>query len=71
MCVCVCVYKIMNTCLATCFGSSEPTSGHFLIKRHGAFSQCAHYGTPYCLKIIFILKFQFKIYWSMYLLNYM
>jgi len=38
--------------LATCFGSSEPSSGQFLIYRHGAFSECAHYGIPYCLQTI-------------------
>jgi len=63
------IYISMNTCLATCFGSREASSGHFLINRHGAFSQCAHYGTPYCLQTIFILKFKFKFYWPMYLLN--
>ena len=42
-------YKIINTYLATCVGSSEPSSGQFLIYRHGAISECAHYGIPYCL----------------------
>jgi len=41
------VYIIINTHLAACFGSSEPSSGQFLIYRHGAFSECAHYGIPY------------------------
>jgi len=30
--------------LATCFGSSEPSSGQFLVYGHGIFSECAHYG---------------------------
>jgi len=42
--------------VATCFGSSEPASGQFLVYGHGAFSECTHYGIPYCLQIIFILK---------------
>jgi len=25
--------------MATCFGSSEPSSGHYLIYGHGAFSE--------------------------------
>jgi hypothetical protein len=29
--------------LATCFGSSEPSSVQYLLYRHGAFSECAHY----------------------------
>jgi len=28
--------------LATCFDSSEPSSGQFLIYRHGAFSECLY-----------------------------
>jgi hypothetical protein len=31
------VYIIINTQLATCFGSSKPSSGQFLIYGHGAF----------------------------------
>jgi len=57
--------------LATCFGSSEPPTGQFLIRRHGAFSEWAHYGIPYSSQTIFILKFKLKIYWPMYLLKYM
>jgi len=53
-------YIVINTQLATCFGSSEPSSSQFLIYRHGAFSECAHYGIPYCLQTIFILKIQVK-----------
>jgi len=34
---------VINTQLATCFGSSELYSGQFLIYRYGAFSDCAHY----------------------------
>ena len=37
------IYIIINTQLATYFGSSEPYSGQFLTYRHGAFSECAHY----------------------------
>ena len=36
-------YIVINTQLATCFGSSEPSSGQFLIYGHGASSECAHY----------------------------
>jgi len=46
--------------LATCFGSSETFSGQFLTYRHGAFSECAHYGIPYCLQTIFILRSKLK-----------
>jgi hypothetical protein len=53
-------YTAINTQLATCFGSSEPSSDQFLVYRHGAFSQCAHYGITYCLQTIFILKFKLK-----------
>ena len=42
-------YIIINTELATCFCSSEPSSGQYLIHGHGAFSECAHYGIPHCL----------------------
>jgi len=34
------------------FRSSEPSSSQFLINRHGAFSECVHYGVPYCLQTI-------------------
>jgi len=34
-------YIAINTQLATFFGSSEPSSGQFLIYGHGAFSECA------------------------------
>jgi hypothetical protein len=27
-------------------------SGHYLIYGHGAFSECVHYGIPYCLQTI-------------------
>jgi len=33
-----------------------------LIYRHGAFSECAHYGIPYGLQTILVLKFKLKIY---------
>jgi len=33
--------------LATCFGSSEPSAGQFLLYGHGAFSECAHAPCPY------------------------
>ena len=59
-------YIVINTQLATCFGSTEPSSGQFLTQRHGAFNECAHYGIPYCLQTILILKFKLKIYWLMY-----
>jgi len=57
--------------LATFFGSSEPSLGQFLVYGHGAFSECAHYGIPYYLQTIFILKFKSRIYWSIYILKYM
>ena len=38
---------IINTYLATCFGSGEPSSGQFFTYRYGAFNECAHYGIPY------------------------
>jgi len=41
--------------LATCFGSNEPSSGKFLICGHVSFSECAHYGIPYCLQTSFFL----------------
>ena len=41
---------VINTQLATGFGSSEPSSGQFLIFRHGAFGKCAHYGIPFAYK---------------------
>jgi hypothetical protein len=44
-------YIVINTLLATCFGSSEPSSGQYLIYRHGAFSECAHYEIPYCIDL--------------------
>jgi len=43
-------YIVINTQLATCFGSSEPSSGQYLIHGHGASSECAHYGIPHCLQ---------------------
>jgi len=39
-------YIVINTQLATCFTSSEPTSGQYLVRGHGSFSECAHYGIP-------------------------
>jgi len=66
------MYININTELATCFCSSEPSSGQFLTYRHGAFADCAYYGIPYCSQNILILKFRkLKIYWPMYLLKYM
>jgi len=62
-------YIVINTQLATCFGSSEPYSGQYLIYGHGVFSECAHYWIPYCLQTIFILKFKLKIYWPIYISN--
>ena len=52
------------------FQSSEPSSGQFLIYIYGAFIECAHYGIPYFLQIILILKFRLKIYWPIYLKRY-
>jgi len=49
-------YIVINTELATCFGSSEPSSGQYLIYRHGAFSECAYYGIPYCLQTVFKIQ---------------
>jgi len=46
--------------LAKCFGSSEPSSGHFSTYRHGAVNEFAHYGIWYCLQTILILKFKLK-----------
>ena len=43
------IYIIINTQLATCFGSCEPSSGQFLIHSHGACIEDAHYGIPYLL----------------------
>jgi hypothetical protein len=57
--------------MATCFGSSELSSGQFLVYGHGAFSECSYYGIPYCLQTIFILKFKLKLYHPIYLLKYM
>jgi len=48
--------------LATRFGYSEPSSGQYLIYGHGAFSECVHYGIPYCLQDSFSLNSKFKIY---------
>jgi hypothetical protein len=62
-------YTVNNTQLTTCFVSSEPFSGQFVIYRHGAFCQCAQYGIQYCLQITFILKFKLKIYWPIILWN--
>jgi len=56
--------------MTTCLVYSEPSSYQFLIYRQGAFSQCAHYGIPYCLQTIIILKLKLKIYWLLYLLKY-
>ena len=44
------LYVIINTSLATCLGSSKPSADQFLLYRHVAFSEYAHYGIPYCLK---------------------
>ena len=44
------------------FNSSEPSSDQHLIHGHSAFSECAHYGIPYCSETIFILKCRLKIY---------
>ena len=60
-------YIVINTQMATCFDSSEPSSGQYLTYGHGAFSECAHYWIPHCLQTIFILKFKFKFYWPIYL----
>jgi len=60
-------YIAINTELATCFGSSEPSSGKYLLYKHGAFSECTHYGNPYSLQTIFILKCKLKIYRPTYL----
>ena len=58
----------INIYLATCFGSSELSSGQFLVYGHVAFGECAHYRISYCLQNIFILKFKLqfklKLYWS-------
>jgi hypothetical protein len=51
------IYIVINTQLATCSGSSEPSLGQFLVYAHGAFSECAHYAIPYFLQFIFILNF--------------
>jgi hypothetical protein len=65
------MYTIINTQLATWFGSSEPSSGQFLVYGHGAFRECAYYGIPYCLQTILIWKFKSKLHWQIYLLKYM
>jgi hypothetical protein len=61
------IYIVTNTQLATCFGSSELSSGQCLICKHGAFSECAHYGIPLRLQTIFILKLKLK---SIYIYTY-
>ena len=48
-------YSQLIHSLATCFGSSEPSSGQYLI--YGAFSESAQYGIPYCLQTSFLFKF--------------
>ena len=63
-------YTVINTQMATCLSSSEPSSGQFLIYRHGAFSDYAQYGIPYCLQNIFILKFKLTDVSLKYILNY-
>jgi len=54
---------VNNTELATCFGSSGPSSGQYLMYWHGTFSACVHYGIPYCLQTSFFFNSEFKIYW--------
>jgi len=54
------IYIFINTLLATCFGSSEPSSRQFLIHKHGAFSECAHFGIPFCLQTILTVKLKLK-----------
>jgi hypothetical protein len=54
------VYIIINTQLARCFRYSKPSSDQFLLYRHGAFSECAHYGLPYCSQSNFIFKIRVK-----------
>jgi hypothetical protein len=51
-------YIVIKTQLATCFGSSEPSSGRYLIYGHGAFSECVYYEIPYCLKTTVCFKIQ-------------
>ena len=53
-------YIVINTQLAICFGYSGPSSGQYLIYGHGAFSECVHYGIPYCQQTIFILELKLK-----------
>ena len=39
------------------FRFTEPSSGQFLQQSKGTFSECTHYGIPYCLQIILTLTF--------------
>jgi len=43
--------------LGDIFRFSEPSSGQSLQQIKGTFSECAHFGIPYCLQIILTLKF--------------
>ena len=54
------IYIIINIYLATCFGSSEPSSGQFLIYRNDAFGECPHCAVTCRLENILILKFKLK-----------
>jgi len=49
-------YMIINTQMATCFGTSETSSGEYLVYGHGAYSEWAHNGIPYCLQTIFKIQ---------------
>jgi len=55
--------KVKIHSLATCFGSSEPSSSQYFTYGHGAFSECLHYGIPYCLQTIFLIPGLIAIDW--------
>ena len=55
---------VISTQLATCFGSSEPSSGQHLIYRHGAVSEF-----PYCLQTSFLQIASLKSIDRMYIYN--
>ena len=54
------IYSVNNTTyianqyykLGDMFWFTEPSSGQFLKQSNGTFSECTHYGIPYCLQII-------------------
>ena len=43
------IYSIIHSS-ATCFSSSEPSSGQYFIYGHGVCSECIYYGIQYSLE---------------------